>query len=303
MDSRRKAHYFQAHANAFGGRLETPFEQVLPVLAPTSLPSAGGYASARHEGFRSGEILSVERAYTQVAGSTSANGTVTTLATSVIEGLNVGNVFFAERIAAQISVAQRVGAQYPAVSFVGTEFLGLRIAGCRLEPVLRLDILDSGGTSGQPGPDKPPPIREGFLGYARAQGARFKKFVEELTEEERERHGWAEPYADDEANLPDEVAKRGNILCSVVDEIGTVKRAGEASCPWKRVGHAIEIPEFGRVFLGELVVSHSLYDLTMIRFDLGCPVTGTISGGQANAGGTSSIIAVRGSGGTTKGPP
>jgi hypothetical protein len=297
MYNKRRAHYFHASANAFGGRLTTPFEQVLPVLAPSSLPSAGGYSSARHEGFRPGEFLSVEKAYTQVSGSSSPDGGATTLATSVIEGLNVGNIFFADRIAAQISIAHREG-HYPSVSLLGTEFRGLRIGDCPIVPTFHLGLWNEGDHE----PSHSPIENREFLAYAQRQNEAFEKFLEDLPHEKRQYHEWAEDYADTAANLPDEVAKRGSVRCSVVDTI----QPGKTDCPWTRVGHAIHIPEFGRVFLGELIVGHSNFDLTMIRFDLGCPVTGTVSGAQVTAAGAAPVVATgkkKGSGGGTGSGP
>jgi hypothetical protein len=299
-DNRKRGHFYQASANAFGGRIEHPFDELLPVLAPTSLPRVGGYASARHEGFRFKELISVERAYTQVIGSTLSNGDATTVVTSVVEGLNIDNVVFADRIAAQISTTHRPGFFVPAVSFLGTEFRGLRVGSCELNPVLNLGLSPDGGSLRE---WEDSPLRDEEL-VARAQqmSAPFEGFVGNLSTEQKKRYAWAEGYADGSANTHEEIANRGNLLCSLVDEF---EATPGRSCPGQQLGHAIYLPEFGRIYLAELVVGHGSFDLTMVRFDLGCPVSGAVSVAQGSSAGTPAVgpTGKRGSGGGTNTGP
>jgi len=65
-DKATRTHFYHADASAIGGRIERPFEQVVPVQAPLSLPAVGGYATARSEDFRFQGILSFQAAQTQV---------------------------------------------------------------------------------------------------------------------------------------------------------------------------------------------------------------------------------------------
>jgi hypothetical protein len=64
------------------------------------------------------------------------------------------------------------------------------------------------------------------------------------------------------------------VLCSLV---AGFDHAG----PGRAFGHALEIPHFGKIFLGELLVDPSSIQLSMIRAELGCATTGRI--GMANA--------------------
>src|SRR5579872_6803986 len=99
----KRVHYYHADANAFGGHLTTPFEKIVPVQAPLSLPVVGGYATARAGAFQLEGIVSFASAYTQVAGSVSEkNGAWTTLATSAVEGVNVLDILTADRVVSQI---------------------------------------------------------------------------------------------------------------------------------------------------------------------------------------------------------
>jgi len=280
-DGKKRVHYFHAYADAFGGRLEQPFEQVLPVLAPSSLPVVGGYASARQENFRIGELISIDRAYTQVSGSVTRTGSFLTLVTAVIEGVNIDNVFFADRIAMQLSTDHPAEGYFPRVSFVGTEFRHLRLGGCELEPILNLDLCSDGN------PWKYPTTsclyNQRFRLYAQAQSKQLGELSANLPSPgggffDRFR----ELHSDEGINSNPRIEERGNILCSVVEGIEVKGR-----CPGTTVGHVIEIPEFGKIFLGELIVDHGSFDLTMIRLDMGCPTAGSSSGGHGGANGTS----------------
>jgi hypothetical protein len=50
-------------------------------------------------------------------------------------------------------------------------------------------------------------------------------------------------------------------------------------------GHVIEIPNFGKLFLGELIVHRNAFQLVMIRLELGSPVAGDVSVAAAKSNG------------------
>lgn len=69
--------------------------------------------------------------------------------------------------------------------------------------------------------------------------------------------------------------KKGFLLCSLVKEI-------KGSFPGTKKGHILEIPDFGRVFLGEFLVDATSHRLIMLRVDLGCPTQGNLSAASAS---------------------
>ena len=275
----KRVHYFHANADAFGGRIERPFEQVLPSLAASSLSPAGGYGSARHGKYTLGEIFSIDAAYTQVGGSfDEVKGSWTTIVTSVLEGVNIGNVVFADRIAAQISTEHPLEGYFPKVSFVGTQFSNLRVGSCPLTPVLNLDLCTEG--DGREYPKTSCFENEEFLAIARRQNDQLGEIRSGQPEEKRGAFSWLERYRKDGDDTGEIARKRGNVLCSVVEEI-------KGRCAGETFGHVIDIPEFGKIFLGELIVDYGSFDLTMIRFELGSPAKAHGSGGHGSANGTS----------------
>jgi hypothetical protein len=282
-DKATRTHFYHADANAIGGRIERPFEQIVPVQAPLSLPAVGGYATARSEDFRFQGILSFQAAQTHVAGSfNERNGSWTTIVSAAIENLNVLNVVTADRVVAQISTEHPREGYTPKVSFVGTQFVNLRIGGRKIEPVFDLGFCDQGDANEYP---KQPCIQD---------PAFFKKVTELHHSMRSEQGGTANPawsrYRDwlqqrypspqSDPDLGEALIKeRGMVLCSLVQRI-------QGDCPGNSFGHVIVIPEFGKVFLAELLLDHNSFHLIMLRLELGCPVQGQIASGDTRTNGS-----------------
>ena len=68
-------------------------------------------------------------------------------------------------------------------------------------------------------------------------------------------------------------------LCPLID-------GPETSAPVRCHGHIIEIPHFGRITLGELVVGRKHAQLTGVRADVGCAVAGGITACCGGGGAT-----------------
>src|SRR5262249_52088689 len=75
-----------------------------------------------------------------------------------------------------------------------------------------------------------------------------------------------DPYQTGEKQkLPD---AHGVLLCSLVKSMKT-------TCPGvKRHGHVFVVPQFGKVFLGEVLAKPGMRTLTMVRLELGSPICG-----------------------------
>ena len=50
--------------------------------------------------------------------------------------------------------------------------------------------------------------------------------------------------------------------------------------------HTVIVPEFGRIFFGELLISATERRLTMVRFELGSPLRGYVGGGDVGSNGS-----------------
>jgi hypothetical protein len=265
---------FRVDANALGGFLEEPLPKIIPTVAPVSLPAVGGIATARSEAFNLDEIVSCSSAYTRVSGTEHrADGSISMLTTAVVEDLNILEVVTAERIVAQVSISIPGGSNELQISLAGSRFEGLRLAGRRSQPTLNAEL-------NPPGSDKSgrglPLTRRDIERVGRSQAkeliqsfkARGDKDADQWAQK---RHGWmtSDPPPED----------GGKLLCSLVDGFDREESI-------KSYGHIVEIPGFGRIFLGELRVSPDSVQLVAVRAELGCPVNGKVGVCAVGGGGS-----------------
>ena len=269
----KKLYSLRADANALGGFLEAPIAKVLPTLAPVSLPPVGGFASARSEAFTADEIISCASAYTRVSGQECCeDGSASILVTAVIEDLNILEVVRADRIVTQLSITLSDGAPGLGFSVTGTRFEGLRIAGHGCRATLNQELQrpqDSKAAGGRLNLEQ---VRQA----GRVQGTRLLSEFKDGSEDAR---GWvvsrhrrmtAEPTA----------SGGGYALASLVDGL-------EVAGGCRSHGHIIDIPGFGQILLGELLVSCDAVQLIGIRAQLGCcPVRGRFTVLLAGGGGS-----------------
>jgi hypothetical protein len=272
MQELKRFHYHHADGVVLGGHIERPFEELIPVHASLSLPPTGGHVTSSPGGFQYREVISYTAAHVQVSGSSvHKDGPWTTLVTATVEGLNLLNVVTADRVVARISTEHPAEGYHPKVSFVGTQFEGLRVGGCDVKIDLDLDLCKTATGDGYP------PLAciddPGFLERVNRQRAVFieeKRRHESLGNKVSDfvtRH--ASDYSDGRHQ------KSGHVLCSLVSQI-TVDESRK-KCPGKRLGHIIDLPDVGKLYLAELVATNGHYQLIMLRSELGCPVAGGTS--------------------------
>jgi hypothetical protein len=257
----QKTFYFQAHANSLGGFLEKPHQKVVTSQASVSLPAVGGHAATRTEAFNFDEIVSCQAAYTRVTGGPADDEDAwSTLVTSVVEGLNILDVVKVERVVAQVSVEHPRNGGNPSISLAGCHFDGFRLGGCDVSPTLNPKLLGVSSVARIEWPI--------FQQTGRQQAAKLVKSAKSSGDAQwvADRFGWM--AAD---RKPEEDAC---VLCSLVDGI-------EQAFPGRVFGHALEIPHFGKIFLGELLVCRSSIQLSMIRAELGCANRGNLGASTA----------------------
>jgi hypothetical protein len=264
-------HIYDAQAFALEGELELPLRAEIKPQAFVSLPATGGYLSQRAHDYHLEGVISYRSAYTQVAGNRDrkpGHGSVT-LATAVLEDFNILDVVTADRVVAQVSTEHPPDGYVPTVTFLGTRFDNLRIAGHKVEVELTRDLFAE-----KPANDAP---------YS--QDRRFQESLKEQYNTFRK-----------QTNLPAEIAERYNRLPSNSRpqesiECSLVQRA-DGSYPGRTFGHVIDIPHFGRVYLATVRLLETEYRdsegthlqtlirLTMIEAKMGCIGNGSASGGN-----------------------
>jgi len=270
-------HNYYAEANVLTADLEQPLKDKIRPQAFVKLPRDGHYQFRQADPFRFEGILSYKGVYTQVAGHPSSKTAgFTTMSTSVVEGLNVLDVVTADRVVAQISTVHPVygKGQVPSVTFLGTRFDNLRIAGHRVEVERGLDILG------------PKPAGDESYFDNREVLDRISQQYDRIAAA-KDLPAWAsEEYPKGRPALNG----HGELKCSVVNSL--------KGSPGFSFGHVIDLPHFGKIFLGELRVERKLGDpsngkydtyefhLTMIRLKMGCLADGTVGVTTADTNGT-----------------
>jgi hypothetical protein len=132
--------------------------------------------------------------------------------------------------------------------------------------------LNSGllGITGGPKEKRVPITHSLFHETGRQQAAKLIKSVKAESDQDElrwlsDRYSWMDS---------DRKGKDGYLLCSLVDGVG-------GAIPGRSFGHVLEVPDFGRIFLGELIVSPPSFRISMVRAELGCTVHGGGSGPTA----------------------
>jgi hypothetical protein len=281
VNDRPNNHIYHADADVFRADLQEPIFRAVEKQGFVELPKKGGYEYKKLGAFQIEGLISYESGYSQVAGNPSTkHGGVSTLATSVVENLNVLDVLTADRVVAQIFTEhpEYDKGQVPSVSFLGTRFENLRIAGQKVEVEPHLDILGP-----QPDDDESYFKNDGVFSRIAHQYSNIKRKVG-LPK-------WAsEQFRFDES----EIQNKNEMKCSLVNSV--------EGAPGTSFGHVIDLPFFGKIFLGELTFRRELvpgsdpeyykywFHLDMIRLKLGCPVTGTtnVAAAESNGGGSGS---------------
>jgi hypothetical protein len=271
-DQPSRTHTYHAEATVLHGDLHHPLVQEIKPQTNVKLSPRGGYLSEHAEPYRLEGIISFKKAYTQTGGNPDpkpGHGW-STLSTSVIEDLNVLEVVTADRVVAQIGTDHPLEGYVPSITFLGTRFENLRIAG---HPV-NIDIHpDPSFLGDKPGNDGPYTRHPGFLERVARHFERIRG-GDNVPAPILERYNQAVTGSDGVERLE----------CSLVNQV-------DGPYPGRSFGHVIHVPGFGYIHLAVLRIEHSdfhdgvpkktLFDLTMIELEMGC-----IGGGKTGVGNT-----------------
>jgi len=281
--AKEPTHFYYADAHVLSADFEEPVHEKIKPRAQVTLSSDGHYQFRQAEPFRLDGLISYRSGYTQVAGHRSPKHLhgFATLATSVVEDLNVLDVLTADRVVAQIFTehppydpenGQTDGV--PTVSFLGTRFDNLRIDGHKVDIERQIDILGP-----KPAEEKSYFEDNGVLSRVSQQYANINN-TSDLPDWANERYRWDQAAAQ----------RQDKLKCSLVNRV--------TGAPGTPFGHVIDLPHFGKIFLAELTLRREkngrpgpekyAFHLTMIRLELGCPVQGSGSVATAESNGTGS---------------
>jgi hypothetical protein len=275
--AKERKHNYHAEATVLSGNLLLPVSQTIETQTHAKLDPKGGYFAQRSDGYRLESVISYRSASSHVAGNKSNKPGEgwNTLTTTVVEGLNVMEVLTADRIVGQTITQHPLKGYMPSISFLGTRFENLRIAGIPVELEWDLGIFGP-----MPINDMPYALEAGVVSRVSQQYGRILR----------------------NKNLPDALQERYNRLSSTLGsaeaiECSLVNRVA-GLFPGTIAGNVITIPGFGTITLGKLTVKHedpiasakthkkTTFTLTMIDLNLGCVIEGRVPIGDGSSNGT-----------------
>jgi hypothetical protein len=189
--------------------------------------------------------------------------------------LNILDVLTADRVVGQIITEHPLVGYVPSISFLGTRFENLRIAGHPVNLDLDLHILGARSED-----DAPYTTDPGLIGRV---GRQYDRIGE---------HN----------DLPADLSERYNRLSSTLGSPEAVEcslvNGASGGYSGKSFGHVIDIPDFGKITLAKLTVQHEDFKhdtsvpktttvrLTMVDLKLGCVISGGggLGSGSSNGG-------------------
>jgi len=272
---------FRGNAAAIGGRISRPVDLMLESSAASSLTVAGGRSRSRVAAQTYGEYVRIGSASTLAEGvfddaaqlvertfgrvREDALTTSTTVSAEILE-LAVGTTprVSVKRLHAELHGRSPGASGQPRIALAGTTVIdGLTVDGHGL--IVDIDM----------------PAFQQYDTHARlvaaADDAQFVKdhgpcFLTRPMEGGRQ------------IRARDRFVESCCVLYATI--VRSVRWAG-APYPGARIDHhVVTVPEFGRIFLGEMIITDISRRLTLMRMDLGSPVGGTVAAGEVETNGS-----------------
>ncbi len=277
--TKERFYFYHAYTIGVGGFVASDGErQNIESAGSAVLPITGGGGHTRHSGycfFRCGKnsggnfYLRVDDIQSEVVGYEHADG-YTTRARTTLRGLDINGVVKADLVESALESQHTSVAcekkDEPRISVLDSRFVNLTVSGVPVEPT-RSEVFDRYPTYGG--------LRALVDGASdeNEQARALRPRLRAASLMDLPEGGDAPPpYVVD---LSRRYVRSDLIRCSIFDTLDTGGRL-------ETHGYSISIPDFGRVFLGEVLVTHGMKRLNMIRFDLGCvPAGGGVAGGSS----------------------
>lgn len=289
-------YFYHAHAVALGGVVERPSTQTIDAQAACALSISGGTSSANASKFDNG-LISFDSAQSTVTGSAerkNGNDHYYTGSSVVINKLSVAGIFKADQIVARMtcehimpianpgSASPQTDPTEPTILTTGSHFDNLRIAGYPVDIDMAHEVFNQfptfqhccdawdGKGSSHGNADHKKALQECLLGRT------LPNPLPADSPEHLQTISSGFKMQSTATNL------RPTVLCSFVKQVKGIN-SGEI----KNWGPIIKIPQFGTIYLGEVILRHGQRHLNMFRLQLGSPQAGGFVGGNTGGNGTS----------------
>jgi hypothetical protein len=271
MDHARRFH-FHGHALGVAARIRRPEDRSLPVQACSSLPVTGGEHKSEVGPTELGKWISFQSAATSMRGDYTDRDAavamtrgevafdavpVETVVKASVRGLSIlGRLFVG---VAEMGLTSRSSQDpgQPSIQVNGARLEDVRVDRSRLKITLAEQVFRDYDTK--------------------------EKLAAGFTQHLRQRHAHMFLRPGSHSTAPERLPEAGGVAkCTLVQEMAWA----DAPHPTATIdGHALIIPDFGKVFFGEMVITECSRRLTMVRCQLGSEDGGELSAAEGEANG------------------
>jgi hypothetical protein len=246
-----KRFIFRGSAVGVAGHISKPEDLIIWVQGASTLPVIGGYSRSDVGQAAFGDVLSFQSVRTQATGDLSEReNAYKTLANSVVKQLDVNGRLTADSLEATLTSTHPVDGKEPSIVPTGTKITNLRLDGYPLNVKLDIELFTKYAT------------RESLSRAYSTDDAFFRRYGGRFQRSEQSPTPPSGPRQIPEVN--------GYIVCSIVSEIQTDHPRAIID------GHVIKLEGFGRIFVGELLITSISRRLTLLRLALGSPIVGDV---------------------------
>lgn len=271
MKIQKPRFHYHAHAIALAGEVTHPFHEIIDVQAPATIPPMGGFSSSHAERYRLPSIVMHQGARSKATGKHNPEAkTHEAMAYAAVEGLNIEDVLTVDFVTAHVTATffagdeQRPPDKEPRISPRGSMFHRLRIAGrdIILEPNVdlyhELDTLTkvSDAYTSNTNGFKDKFDLDTFIGKENELPATHHRFFPWR----KQKPTPTLPVCDNHTIVP----------------LFTVKNADEPGV-FEVKGNVVYVRNFGRIHLGEMVITPHERRVMMIHADMGSPEDADLS--------------------------
>jgi hypothetical protein len=252
---------FRGNAVGVGGHIHAPEDLIIWVQGASSLPVIGGYSRSSVDRVSFPKYLTAARVKTQANGDFSEKDKAfRTIATSSVQKVVITDRLNAELLEANLISTHPLNGGQPSIVPTGTAIKNMRLDGFPVTVKLDLDPFIKYSTY-----DSLKEAYENDDAFFKRYGSRF------ATRPPKAKKAKVKQKSKNKTKTKREIPIiAGYVMCSIVDEIRTEHPRAKIE------GNVIILEGFGRIFLGELLITSVSKRLTLLRTKLGSPVTGDI---------------------------
>jgi len=268
MKTQKPRFHYHAHAIALAGEVTHPFQEIIDVQAAATIPPMGGISSSHRKRYRLPSIVMHHGARSKATGKHNPEARIhEAMAYAAVEGLNIEHVVTADFITAHITATfhtDRGPDQELEVTPRGSMFHRLRIAGHDINLVPNVDQYHELDTLAK--------VKQAYSGNKKGFRDAFDRDccvgqVDALPATHHRFFPWSKRKPNGE--LPTYNGHTIVPLFTVQNEdvpgVFTVK------------GNVIDVANFGRIHLGEMVITPNERRVMMIHADMGSPEDADLS--------------------------